>query len=102
MASSDSQIDKPQCGCPRRAELPDVNINTGMHSIHTKSFLFSALSSNSDKRQLIFYLFFYFITFAIKTAYSYNTIIMRRRKKKVHNTMAGYPQQQRQLLRARK
>ena len=26
MASSDSQIDKPQCGHTRRAELPDVNI----------------------------------------------------------------------------
>ena len=23
---SDSQIDKPQAGCPKRAELPDVNI----------------------------------------------------------------------------
>ena len=30
MASSDSQIDKPQRGRPKRAELPDVNIiNTG-------------------------------------------------------------------------
>ena len=28
MASSDNQIDKPQCGHPKRAELPDVNINT--------------------------------------------------------------------------
>ena len=26
---SDSQIDKPQLGCPKRTELPDVNINTG-------------------------------------------------------------------------
>ena len=25
MASRDSQIDKPQRGCPKRAELPDVN-----------------------------------------------------------------------------
>ena len=32
MASSDSQIDKPQCGRPKRAELPDVNINTGAQS----------------------------------------------------------------------
>ena len=70
MASSDSQIDKPQCGCPRRAELPDANINTGMQSIHTKSFLFSALSSNSDKRQLIFIFLFYFISFAIKTQHT--------------------------------
>ena len=38
MASGDSQIDKPQCGCPKRAELPDVNINTGTDSINTESF----------------------------------------------------------------
>ena len=30
MASSDSPIDKPQRGRPKRAELPDVNINTGV------------------------------------------------------------------------
>ena len=36
MASSDSQIDKPQPGRPKRAELPDVNINTGMQSIDTE------------------------------------------------------------------
>ena len=35
MARSDSQIDKPQRGCPKRAELPDVNINTGTQSINT-------------------------------------------------------------------
>ena len=34
MASSDSQIDKPQLGRPKRAELPDVNINTGVQSIN--------------------------------------------------------------------
>ena len=28
MASSDIQISKPQSGRPKRAELPDVNINT--------------------------------------------------------------------------
>ena len=28
MASSDSQIDKPQRGRPKRAELPDVNLKT--------------------------------------------------------------------------
>ena len=33
MASSDSQIDKPQRGRPKRAELPDVNIDTGAQSI---------------------------------------------------------------------
>ena len=36
MASSDSQINKPQNGHPKRAELPDVNINTGMQSINTE------------------------------------------------------------------
>ena len=34
--SSDSQIDKPQRGRPKRAALPDVNINTGAQSINTK------------------------------------------------------------------
>ena len=34
MASSKRQIDKPQRGCPKRAELPDVNINTGTQSIN--------------------------------------------------------------------
>ena len=41
---SKSQIDKPQRGRPKRAELPDVNINTGAQSINTES-LFSAGSS---------------------------------------------------------
>ena len=36
MASSDSQIDKPQRGRPKRAELLDVNINTGTQSINTE------------------------------------------------------------------
>ena len=36
MASSDSQIDKPQHGCPKRAELPHVNINTGAQGIITE------------------------------------------------------------------
>ena len=36
MTCSDSQIDKPQRGCPERAELPDVNINTGAQSINTE------------------------------------------------------------------
>ena len=45
----------------------------------------------------LFYLF-YFISFAIKTAYSYNTIIMRRKEKKkytiqwqgIRNSNANY------------
>ena len=36
MASSDSQIDKPEGGRPKRAELPDVNINKGAQSINTE------------------------------------------------------------------
>ena len=43
MASSDSQIDKPQHGCPKRAELPDVNINTGTQSINREG---ASLSSH--------------------------------------------------------
>ena len=33
----DSQIDKPQRGRPKRAELPDVKINMGAQSINTES-----------------------------------------------------------------
>ena len=48
MASSDSQFDKPQGGRPKRAELPDVNINTGMsQSINTES-LFKVAPFNND------------------------------------------------------
>ena len=36
MASSDSQIDKSQRGRPKRAELPDININIGAQSINTE------------------------------------------------------------------
>ena len=36
MVSSESQIDKPQYGRPKRAELPDVNINTSAQSINTE------------------------------------------------------------------
>ena len=35
-ASSDSQIDKPPHGRPKRAELPDANINTGAQNINTE------------------------------------------------------------------
>ena len=37
MASSDSQIDEPTHGHPKRAELPDVN--TGAQSNNTESLL---------------------------------------------------------------
>ena len=36
IASSDSQFDKPQRGRPKRAELPDVNINTGAQNINAE------------------------------------------------------------------
>ena len=36
MASSDNQFDKPQRERPKRADLLDVNINTGTQSINTE------------------------------------------------------------------
>ena len=36
MASTDSQIDKPQRRCPKRAELLDINTHTGVQSINTE------------------------------------------------------------------
>ena len=39
MVSGDSQIDKVQRGRPKRAELPDVNINTGAQSSNTERLL---------------------------------------------------------------
>ena len=36
MESSNSQIDKPQHGHPKRAVLLDANINTGAQSINTE------------------------------------------------------------------
>ena len=38
MASRDSQIDKPQRGHPKRAELLDVNINTGAQTMGSGNF----------------------------------------------------------------
>ena len=50
-ASSDSQINKPQHGCPKRAELPDININTGAQSINTdRASLTSTDFSNLKKK----------------------------------------------------
>ena len=46
MASSDSQIDKSQHGHLKRAELPDVNINTGEQS---NLILMRELLSNSKR-----------------------------------------------------
>ena len=44
MAASDSQIDKPQRGCHKRAELPDVNIIRGAQSINTERASLISLS----------------------------------------------------------
>ena len=41
MTSSDSQIAKSQCGHPKRAELLDVNINTGTQSINNERAYFN-------------------------------------------------------------
>ena len=52
MASSDSQIDNPEHGFPKRAELQDINtcINTGAQSINTeRASLQSNLVSNQKK-----------------------------------------------------
>ena len=43
----DNQIDKPQRGRPKKAELPDVNINTGAQSINTERASLSVAEWNS-------------------------------------------------------
>ena len=48
MASSDSQIDKPQCGCPKRAELPDVNINRRAKHYTERASLYDIVLSNGS------------------------------------------------------
>ena len=52
--SSNSQIDKPQRGHPKRAELPDANINTGMQSINTESLFETSPNSITIKKDPIF------------------------------------------------
>ena len=49
MASSNSQINKPQRGRPKRAELLDVNINTGVQSINTEK---ASLNKNTADKKL--------------------------------------------------
>ena len=48
MPSSDNLIDEPQRGCPKRAELPDVNINTGVQSINTARASLKLFSINQE------------------------------------------------------
>ena len=47
--SSDNQIDKPQRGCPKRAELPDVKINTKTCKAYTEKS-----ASVSGKKQTMY------------------------------------------------
>ena len=51
MARSDSQIDKLQRGRPKRAEQPDVDINTGGQSINTER---TSLNMNFAKTGTLF------------------------------------------------
>ena len=53
MAGSDSQIDKPHYGRPKRAEPPDVNINTGAQSINTERASLIKLYFTSDKLSIL-------------------------------------------------
>ena len=55
MASSDSQIDKPQRGRPKRAELPDVNINTGAESINIETASSGNCTAQVNQRKMTFY-----------------------------------------------
>ena len=49
LAISDSQMDKSQHGHPKRAELPDVNINTGAQNINTERASFKEPTSPFKK-----------------------------------------------------
>ena len=50
MASSDNQIDKPQRGRPKKAELPDANINTAAQRASLILTLMSPILSTSPLR----------------------------------------------------
>ena len=52
MASSNRQINKPQRGRSKRAELPDVNINTGVQS------LFNLVEGTKKLTSVIFLTFY--------------------------------------------
>ena len=48
MENSDSQIDKPQRGRPKRVELSDVNINIGAQSTNTEPLIPRQTDSQVD------------------------------------------------------
>ena len=50
MASSDSQINK----CPKRAELPDVNINKGAQSINTESLFKGCVEEEEEEEERVY------------------------------------------------
>ena len=56
MASSESQIDKPQCGCPIRAQLPDLN--KYKHCMVPKALILREFFKNRDLGKDTFYSFF--------------------------------------------
>ena len=68
-ATSDSQIDKPQGGHAQRAELPDVNINTGTQSINTER---TSLTTGTKEGAivavvlLLLHLFLLFLLFSLE------------------------------------
>ena len=70
MVSSDSQIDKPQLGRPKRAELSDVNRNTGAQSINTEPRIVCLRSQS----------------FSFSDYVSYKIILLS----KVEDSLAGY------------
>ena len=55
MASNDSQIDKPQRGCPKIAELLDVNTNMGTQSIKSERALSMIQKPFNNQNNEIFY-----------------------------------------------
>ena len=75
MASSDSQIDKPQPGRPKRAELPDANVNTGTQSIDTERASLSitfAVESTSASLEWSQVCDSFIINYSFKTLTLYN------------------------------
>ena len=65
MASSGSQIDKPQCRRPKRAEVPDVNLKTGTQSINTERASLALVFSISTHNLLVFKISFHFTSLQV-------------------------------------
>ena len=54
--SSDIQINEPQHGHPKRADLPDINIKTGVQSINTARASLKLVNSTLDYIETSLYL----------------------------------------------